>query len=274
MGQKTHPLGIRIKAIENNFFFKKIGKFNVGSIFYRFYDYSFKNKSIFGRKLVYSFIIEKIINFFFLKILYFVNKIFIVENSTSFSILIEFFSIQKKTLSKKFKKQLSLLQTHISSHLTDKKKIQLFIVNLETKFLNKNIKINTNIKNNFIKNKNNSKILISVGLLNNFWCCAVLFSKIFSYFFKKTAEHQKILDFTDQLFFFLFNQKDSNFTGIRIEVKGRINGSDRSKKRVCSQGSLPLQSFRKIILSYGFFNAVTPYGSFGVRVYFSYKFSF
>ena len=75
MGQKTHPLGIRIKAIENAFFFQKIGKFNIGSIFYSFYTFSFKNKSVFGRKLAFSFIIEKIINIFFLKILYFVNKI-------------------------------------------------------------------------------------------------------------------------------------------------------------------------------------------------------
>ena len=273
MGQRTHPLGIRLKAIQNKFFFQRVGQLNIGGLFYLFYSHSFRNKSIVGEKLGQSVLIEKIIIFFFSRHLYFVNKIFFLETSTNVLVLLEYYSFKKKN-SKVFQKHKFLLLQHLSSILLDQKPVTFFIMDLETKILQKNLLVTLAVKNHFKKFKLGSDTLLSVGLINNFWPGATLFSSIFCFFFRKTMEHTKILDFIDQLFYFLFNLKFSKFIGIRLEIKGRLNSMDRTNKRVVFQGSLPLQSFSKIFLSYGFSESITPYGVCGVRVYFTYKNSF
>jgi len=274
MGQKSHPLGVRVKAIENKLFFQKIGRFNTNSLFYSFYSHAFKTSPTIGEKIGQSIIIEKIIISYFIKLLYFVNRVFITETSINYIVLVEFYPLKKKRLFILFIKQNFILQRHFSSLLFDKKKIQFFIVNLSSKFSDEGRSNVLKFKNNFIKRNPISSIFLSLGSISNFWPSAVVFATVFSYFFKKNLEHTKILDFIDQLFFFLFNLRFSQFLGIRLEVKGRLNASDRSKKRVICQGSVPLQSFHKIFLSYGFCDSITPYGVCGIRVFFSYKTSF
>jgi hypothetical protein len=271
MGQKTHPLGIRLKSVETKSFFKKTGLFNKKNIFYFFYRHSFQNKSIIGSKIGQSNIIEQVITASLIKILCFVNRISIVENAINYCIIVEYYPVGSQIDKKVFIKQQVLLEYHLSSFLADKKKIQFFIIDLSSKILKSSKQALPIFKSNLIKNKNITSALVSIGLLSNFWPSALLFARVFSFFFKKSFEHQRFLDFTDNLFSFLYNLESSNFQGIRLEIRGRLNGSDRTKARVISQGSLPLQSLTRIQLNYGFANSVTSYGNCGIRIFFCYK---
>jgi len=271
MGQKAHPLGIRLKSIETKFFFKKTGLLNKTNIFYFFYRHSFYKNSIVGSRVGLSHTIEQVIINFFIQISCFVNRISIIENSTNFNIIIEYYLLDSNISTTLFLKQKLLLEYHLSSLLIDKKKIQFFLIDLSSKIFKNSKQIIPIFKSNLIKNKKATSTLVFVGLLCNYWPSALLFARVFSFFFKKTFEHQRFLDFIDNLFSFLYNLESSNFTGIRFEIRGRINGSDRSKVRTISQGSLPLQSITKIKLNYGFSNSVTSYGNFGIRIFFCYK---
>lgn len=275
MGQKAHPLGVRLKAIETKLAFKKIGTFSSKTFFYEFYNHSFVSKGIVGKKLTNAVITERfIISWLSSKFSIFVNKILLVENSSHFFIIIEFYSLDVSILNTdQFKKNICIIQKHIESKLLFNKPIKFFLVNLNRKLDTLTSKINLSFKDNYKRYRFGSSVLVNVGFLSNYWPCASLFSSLFCHFFKRTSDHNKILDFTNQLFLFLFSIKNSRFKGLRLEIKGRINSADRSQKRVISQGSLPLQSLStdSFFLSYGFAESKTSYGVFGIRVFFSYK---
>jgi small subunit ribosomal protein S3 len=54
--------------------------------------------------------------------------------------------------------------------------------------------------------------------------------------------------------------------GIRIEVSGRLGGSDMSRREHMSQGAVPRNTLRAGI-AYGFTEARTTYGQIGVKVW-------
>lgn len=54
--------------------------------------------------------------------------------------------------------------------------------------------------------------------------------------------------------------------GIRIEVSGRLGGSDMSRREMMSVGRVPRQTLRANI-DYGFAEALTTYGRIGVKVW-------
>ena len=54
--------------------------------------------------------------------------------------------------------------------------------------------------------------------------------------------------------------------GIRIEVSGRLNGSDMARKEKMSEGQVPRNTIRADI-DYGFTEALTTYGQIGVKVW-------
>jgi hypothetical protein len=271
MGQKAHPLGVRLKAIEKFLLFKKKGLFTTNNLFNFFYKHSFKQKSIVGHRLGQSILIEQVIINFLARISCFTNRIFFTENSTTYYIVVEYYAISKKLSPKQFLKQKFFLEAHLSSRFADKKKLQFFTINLSNHLLTNKKQVMPVFNSNLIKHKNVSSILVDLGLISLFLPNANLFSRVFAHFFKRTSEHQRFLDFTDQLFSFLYNLEISQFQGLRLEIKGRLNGSDRTKVRVISQGSLPLQTLGNIELSYGFCNSVTPYGDCGIRIFFCYK---
>jgi hypothetical protein len=161
----------------------------------------------------------------------------------------------------------------LESKILFSKPTKVFMVNLNQKLDLHTSSSRSAFTDSFKRYRFGSAALVNVGILGNYWPCAALFSSLFCYFFKRTSDHNKILDFTNQLFLFLFSIPNSRFKGLRLEIKGRVNSADRSQKRVISHGSLPLQSFdtQKVYLSYGFSESKTSYGVFGVRVFFSYK---
>jgi len=54
--------------------------------------------------------------------------------------------------------------------------------------------------------------------------------------------------------------------GIRVEVSGRLGGSDMSRREVMSEGSVPRNTLRASI-DYGFAEADTTFGKIGVKVW-------
>ncbi len=54
--------------------------------------------------------------------------------------------------------------------------------------------------------------------------------------------------------------------GIRIQVSGRLGGSEMARCETQMQGSIPLSTLRALV-DYGFATAVTTYGSIGVKVW-------
>lgn len=54
--------------------------------------------------------------------------------------------------------------------------------------------------------------------------------------------------------------------GIRVEVSGRLNGSDMARKEKMSDGQVPRNTIRADI-DYGFTEALTTYGQIGVKVW-------
>ncbi len=54
--------------------------------------------------------------------------------------------------------------------------------------------------------------------------------------------------------------------GIRVQVKGRLNGAEIARKEWYMEGRVPLQTLRAKI-DYGFAEALTKYGKIGVKVW-------
>ena len=54
--------------------------------------------------------------------------------------------------------------------------------------------------------------------------------------------------------------------GVRVQWKGRLSGSDRSKKESFQQGQIPLHTISAKI-DYGYSPAFTIYGTCGVKVW-------
>ena len=58
----------------------------------------------------------------------------------------------------------------------------------------------------------------------------------------------------------------SGAEGVRVEVSGRLNGSDMARKEKNSEGRVPRNTIRADI-DYGFAEALTTYGQIGVKVW-------
>jgi small subunit ribosomal protein S3 len=58
----------------------------------------------------------------------------------------------------------------------------------------------------------------------------------------------------------------SGVHGIKIEMSGRLGGSEMSRKEKASRGSIPLSTLRRHV-DYGFSKAKTSQGIIGVKVW-------
>jgi small subunit ribosomal protein S3 len=60
--------------------------------------------------------------------------------------------------------------------------------------------------------------------------------------------------------------KEAGCLGIKINIKGRLGGSEIARAEKCMYGSIPLQTLRADI-DYGFAEAHTTYGLIGIKVW-------
>merc|ERR1712150_448295 len=75
-------------------------------------------------------------------------------------------------------------------------------------------------------------------------------------------KHHFFLVFIKRVVYFLFNSTFSTIKGLKILIRGRINGNRRKKKRIITVGKIPLQSFSKKI-DYSYATSYSNYGTFG-----------
>lgn len=62
------------------------------------------------------------------------------------------------------------------------------------------------------------------------------------------------------------NTMNAGASGVKVEVKGRIDGADMGRRLVSRAGRVPLQTL-KLKIDYGFAEAKTTYGVIGVKVW-------
>lgn len=79
----------------------------------------------------------------------------------------------------------------------------------------------------------------------------------------------QFLTLVKSLIFYVKNNTNANFEGIKIVVKGRINGVPKTKKWVIFEGVLSLQQTENNI-DYSYVPSFTVYGIFGVKVWINY----
>jgi len=82
-------------------------------------------------------------------------------------------------------------------------------------------------------------------------------------------QHTQYIDFTKKVLA-KFMELRSELLGIRVQWKGRLSGSDRSKKESFQQGQIPLHTIDAKI-DYGYSPAFTIYGTCGIKVWFCLK---
>lgn len=197
--------------------------------------YNFKNFLIFQlnflnkkSKLIVFFNYLQKIN---LKIL---NRFFKVLNlftSNKFNVIVNFCCLNKN---------LSFLKK------TQKKNFMLFQKFKETSFLNEGIELL------FYSIFNNN----SADLLINFIATQI----------KKLKRHKFFLSFLKQVLTLLSNSNFSKVKGIKITLKGRLNGLPRAKHKTITIGNIPIQSIDAII-DHSQKTINNSNGSYGIKIW-------
>lgn len=88
----------------------------------------------------------------------------------------------------------------------------------------------------------------------------------------KNRHHGKLIQFYKKLAIIALAQQ-KEIIGLHIKFKGRINGRRRKRHTTIKIGELPLQSYDSYI-EYGHADAITIYGTIGVKVWIYYNKSF
>jgi len=82
-------------------------------------------------------------------------------------------------------------------------------------------------------------------------------------------DHKKFLEFIETLINLCWKLPTTKILGLKILVKGRTNGMDRSRKTWINVGSVPLHTISKNI-EYAQSKAITKYGAIGIKVWLHY----
>lgn len=93
-----------------------------------------------------------------------------------------------------------------------------------------------------------------------------LLAEFIAFQFNGTKRHKYFLNFLNQALILAIKAKFSCVKGVKIVVKGRINGKSRSKNFIIQIGKISLQTF-DMIVCYSQSVAFTVYGTFGVKVW-------
>jgi ribosomal protein S3 len=79
-------------------------------------------------------------------------------------------------------------------------------------------------------------------------------------------KHNFFLNFLKRIFYLFIYSNISNILGIKLKIKGRFNGSLRSKTRIIKLGNISLQSFQSDLL-YKNDTVFTKYGTIGIKIW-------
>ena len=274
MGHKVNALSFRIRKNWDSFYF-------------------FKNKNILNNFIIQDIQLREYINqiCFHQKKIAYNFKFF--RSSDSLFIFLQIYSFLKYDLRKKIKKKnnkklvlnknqkleqykklpyIKNLNIHLSKNISNFFKIKkVFIFSFKgITYKSRNKRFLRYYLKNYIFRKNFSKIvdLVSFSLINK---SSKLLSLGIAEILKKEIKHNQVFSLLNKILFtyfkyFFLTKNKSLLKGYRIEIKGKINGRPRKKKRVISNGSMPFSSSDANI-SYFFSESFTKYGIFGIKVW-------
>lgn len=149
--------------------------------------------------------------------------------------------------------------------------ININVINLNSQVFNQTVKLKKIA--NFIKkiniNPRNSKLFFNILTLISLTKSPKLFNLFVSQNIIKTVKHVFFLkQIVSQLN--VLYKKQSNFIGYKIQWKGRLNGKERAKKIIFSEGRLPLNTIKHKI-EYDTIDVVTPSGICSLKTWFFFK---
>jgi len=274
MGHKVNALSFRLKKRWDSLYFfkdkKKLNNFILQDISIRKY---ISQVCFHQKKIAYNFKIFRCSDslFLFFKIYPFMKYSFL--KNQKFKKLRR----KKENKSKKLQTYLKLpyiknLNIHLSKNICNFFKIKkVFIFSFKSftykKRNNRFIKIF--FKNLYFQKKFlNIANLVSSSLLNK---SSKLLSLGISEFFKKEIKHNQFIRLLNRVLFIYFKnffilKKKKLLKGYRIEIKGKINGKPRKKKKIICSGPMPFSSVDSNI-TYFFSESFTKYGTFGIKVW-------
>ena len=183
----------------------------------------------------------------------FINKL---EKNKSLSIktnTIQIFDHLIKVLNLFFKKQLKI---NINFCCLNKNE------NIQNKFDKKYIMQLRKYKNTLFFKEGIETIFHAVSNKNS----ANLLAKFIADGIKKTKRHKFLVTFLKHSLTVLLNMNISKIKGIKIIVKGRINGVPRSRHKIISIGKIPTQSLNTN-LDFSQISCHNSSGSYGIKVW-------
>ena len=212
----------------------------------------YQNKRINGYFIIKKIIIKNILFNFFNTSNININRINIIENNINTLVNLSTFSSLPLN-EKQIKIFIFYLEKHIALKINFKKKIKIqlniIIIDIKEPFIKSNPHQTELFFNNFFNKKN--------------WGYFFL-----NYIVKKletSNQHIKVLENINTNLSFFFKEKKKNILGLKIKIKGRLNGSDRSKTIQLKYGKLPSKTKKILIKSY-FIPAHTQSGTIGVTI--------
>lgn len=127
------------------------------------------------------------------------------------------------------------------------------------------------VKNVFFKEAVNVLFLVvtkrrSAKLLSDFISNQIKLNQLRTDQSRVSKKDNYFIGFLKQALEVFVKSEVSNIKGIKLMIKGRINGAARARSIIIQFGSLPLQSFDAKI-DYSQSTAFTPNGTFGVKVW-------
>ena len=154
------------------------------------------------------------------------------------------------------------VQDNLNSMFLDKN-IKVVFIKLSIFFLKKRKQFSKILqalkkKNQFVQDLN---ILKMIFLTKNISLLSTLIAKGV----EKTPKHQRYIKSLNNTLNFFF-QNYSGLKGYKVQFKGRLNGKERSQKKVIQGGCIPLNTL-KYEIKYDFTKALTPYGICGIKVW-------
>jgi hypothetical protein len=281
MGHKVNAFSFRIRKSWDSLYFFKNRYFLNSCIIQDIRLREYINQVCFHqKKFVYSFKIFRCSKslFIFFKFLNFLvldkrfKKSFYIQKLINLKL-----KKKKKKISTTFQKYKKLpyiknLKKHLSDNICSFFKIEkvfifCFLGGLPKKQNSRFLKIFFK-KDLYRKNFKNISNLILISLINK---SSKVLSLGISEFFKKLIRHNQFLRILSKALFiyskfFYSLQKKKLIRGYRVEIKGKMNGRLRKKKRIISSGRMPFSSVNSNI-SYFFSESFTKYGIFGVKVW-------
>lgn len=249
MGQKITPISLRLNKKKNWHSQWMVEKKNYANILH--FDLEIRNyfETIFNNKD---------------------NKIMKIDIQKVSKNLYIYIYLQRSHRKKYILRKNNLMQ-QLNVLLGNQYNIKLFIVPIASKHLRlkKSIRFILNtFKNRFTLNYRFKKIIYVLT-----YALTTQNFNMISKLLKENLEKKKIqkgyLNFFNKVLI-LFFQSYSNFLGYKIQIKGRINGSKRSRKIKLQEGKIPLNTL-KYNLQSTFDEFQTPAGICSLKIWFFFK---